>query len=268
MIAQRVKALAAAGILCGALGAAAIGGAFAAPAPAAGDTPTPTTQSQTANPSTTPTATQSTTGQATNGQHPEGPRGFRGGFGPGPAMGQPLATFLGISVQDLQTAYKNGQTLAQIAQAHGKSTDDLKTFLTNQQKTRLDTAVKHGKLTSDQETQALTKFSGSLDTLINQKFQAPAPRGPGGGPFFDQNGISQFLGISTADLRTALQNGQTLAQIAQAHGKSAADLKNYLLSQDSKRIDNLLNQKFQFGSHAGKPAQNGATPSATATPTA
>lgn len=268
MIAQRVKVFAAAGLLCAALGAAAVGGAFAAPAPAANVTPTPTAQSQTANPSTTQPATQNPTGQATNGERPSGPRGFRVWFGLGPNLGQPLATFLGISTTDLQTAFKGGQTLAQIAQAHGKSTADLKTFLTNQQKTRLDTAVKNGKLTSDQETQALANFSSHLDTLINQKFQAPPARGPGGGPFFNENGIAQFLGMSAADLRTALQSGQTLAQVAQAHGKTAADLKNYILSQDSQRIDALLNRKFQFGTHPAKPARNGATPNATTTPTA
>ncbi|HEX5415717.1 MAG TPA: hypothetical protein VFZ25_08615 [Chloroflexota bacterium] len=265
MFAQRVKVIAAAGILCGALGAAAVAGAFAAPAPAADPTPTATAQSQTATPTNAQPATQSSTGQATNGAKPENDRGERG-FGPGTAMGQPLATFLGISVQDLRTAVTGGQTLAQIAQAHGKTTDQLKSFLTDQEKTRLDSAVKNGKLTSDQETKALANFSGRLDNLINQKFQAPPPRGPRGG-FFDESGIAQFLGISATDLRTALQNGQTLAQVAQAHGKSAADLKNYLLSQDSQRIDKLLNQTFQFGKHAGKPAPNVATPQATPTST-
>lgn len=265
MFAQRVKVLAAAGILCGALGAAAVGGAFAAPAASA--TPTPTAQSQTPTTTNAQPGAQSSNGQTSNNQRPQGPRGFRGGFGPGPAMGQPLATFLGTSVQDLRTAFTSGQTLAQIAQAHGKTTDQLKSFLTDQEKSRLDTAVKNGKLTSDQETKALSNFSNRLDQLINQKFQAPKPRGPKGGPFFDQSGIAQFLGISTTDLRTALQNGQTLAQIAQAHGKSAADLKNFLLNQDSQRIDKLINQKFQFGNHPGRPAQNGATPAATATST-
>lgn len=270
MFAQRVKVLAAAGILCGALGAAAVSGAFAAPAPAptaaSGSTPTPTAQTQTASPSTAQPAAQNSNSQTTDTEKPERPRGFRGGFG-GPAMGQPLATFLGITVQDLHTAFQGGQTLAQIAQAHGKSATDLKTFLTTQEKTRLDTAVKNGKLTSAQETQILTNFSNRLDQMINQKFQAP-PGGPHGDrAFFNQSGIAQFLGITVQDLRTALQNGQTLAQIAQAHGKTAADLKTYLLQQDSQRIDQLINQKFQFGNREGKPARNLATQSATATAT-
>jgi|GEM_PF-2878414 len=261
MVKQRLKTLAAAGILCAALGGAAVNGAFAAPQTAA-STPTATV---------TQTASSGQTGTAPNAAQPghrgPGGRGPRFGFGPGPAGDQALATFLGITTTDLRTARQGGQTLAQIAQAHGKTTDQLKTFLTNQTKTQLDKAVQSGRMTSARETQILSNLSSRLDTMINQKFQ---PRGPGrpGGPmgpgFFDQNGVAQFLGITVQDLRTALQNGQTLAQVAQAHGKTAADLKTYLMNQESQRIDTLINTKFQFHPWPGRPA---ATPTSTSSGT-
>ena len=41
----------------------------------------------------------------------------------------------------------NGATLATVAQAHGKTRDQLKTFITNAAKTKLDAAVANGDLT-------------------------------------------------------------------------------------------------------------------------
>jgi hypothetical protein len=127
----------------------------------------------------------------------------------------PIATYLGMSSSALRTALDNGQTLAQVAQAHGKTASDLKTLLLSQESTR-------------------------IDQLINTNFkqlQAQFPGRPGGpgGPFGAD--VATYLGISESDLRVALQNGQTLAQVAQAHGKTAADLKTFLTNQLKTRLD-------------------------------
>jgi hypothetical protein len=203
---RRVQGLAMALVLSAGLGVAATSGAFASPS----------AQSLAATP--TPVATAS----GTPGPAGPGLGGFGGGFGPGPHGGGPgrfggpfldrVATYFGISSTDLRTALDNGQTLGQVAQAHGKSTGDLKTFLLNQESTR-------------------------IDQLINTNFkqlQAQFPGGPGA-PFGAD--VATFLGISESDLRTALQGGQTLAQVAQAHGKSAADLKTFLTNQLKTRLD-------------------------------
>jgi len=145
MISERLKHLAATGVLAAGLGIATITGAFAA-APSATVTPTPRA--------------------ASVGARSGGHRGTRGGFFFGP-----VATFLGISQSALQSALKSGQTLTQIAQAHGKSAADLKTLLLNQQKTRLDQAVAAGRLSSQQETNFLNQASSRIDRLLTQKFQ-------------------------------------------------------------------------------------------------
>jgi len=87
----------------------------------------------------------------------------------------PVANDLGVSTTDMRTALDNGQTLAQVAQAHGKSASDLKTYLQNQLKTRLDQEVTAGRLTSQQETDRLNQASTHIDQLINST-------GPQGGP--------------------------------------------------------------------------------------
>lgn len=261
MLGQRLKTLAVSAVLCGALGAAAINGAFAAP------------NNETATPGTTPlaTSTPAATG-TTNPARPQramGPHG-RFGWGMGGEFGKPMADFLGISTNDLQTALKNGQTLAQIGQAHGKSAEDLKGFLKDQLKTRLDEAVKNGKLTADQETKLLDQASARFDQVINATLpQRPAGvwgghgrHGGGQGRVESLSSIAGFLGINASDLRTELQGGKTLTDVAQAHGKSAADLKTFLMDQAAKQIDSLLTKKFNG---PGK-AQPAAAPTSQLTP--
>ncbi len=243
MISTRLKILAAAGVLIGGIGVAAVQGAFASPSLEA----------------VTPNVAAAVGTVTPTGQTKPRPSAFRG---PGVTLGQPLADYLGISVQDLQTAIKSGQTLAQVGSAHSKSVSDLKTFFTNQLKTRLDQAVASGKMTSDQETAALANESSRLDTLINNPIPQRRPLGPNGGPRGGILGsfiqpVAGFLGITPQDLQTALRNGQTLAQIAQANGKSASDLKAFLLTQASTQIDKLLTSSFQGTGQPGPTGQTG-----------
>lgn len=216
IISKRLQALAATSILAGGLGVAAVSGVFAA------TTPTPT-GTATAAVSAAATTTGSTTPVATATSKPAGgPRGFFPGPFFGGSSANSIATFLGMSASDLQTALKNGQTLAQIAQAHGKTSADLKTFLLNQDSQRID------QLLTTNFQQAFANHPG------------PGPGGPRGGPGFGGpglSGVATFLGISQSDLQTALKGGQTLAQVAQAHGKSASDLQTYLVNQLKTRLD-------------------------------
>jgi hypothetical protein len=219
---RRFQALAAAGVLSVGLGVGAASGAFASPAPQslmADLTPVATAVTTPGTPAATSPAGTPKVGEHRPGGFGRFGRGH-GGFGMmGGGFLGPVASFLGISNTDLQTELKNGQTLAQIAQAHGKTADDLKTFLLNQESSR-------------------------IDKLINNKFPQPPAGGKavvGGfrGGFLGAD-IATFLGISATDFRTALQSGQTPAQIAQAHGKTAADLKTYLQDQFKKRLDQAV----------------------------
>lgn len=101
--------------------------------------------------------------------------GGRGVFG-----GDQLATFLGATPAQLRTELQaNGATLATVAQAHGKSRDELKTFLTQQMQTRLDKEVAAGEMTQDQANTKAAGFTANLDTMIDRS--GPPAGGMGGG---------------------------------------------------------------------------------------
>ena len=81
-----------------------------------------------------------------------------------------LAQFLGFQTPaELLRELRSGKSLADIAQAKGKSRDDLKTFLTNQAKTRLDKLVADGKLTRERADRQLKNLTDRLDQVIDHR---------------------------------------------------------------------------------------------------
>ncbi|HET8632014.1 MAG TPA: hypothetical protein VFL91_31695 [Thermomicrobiales bacterium] len=75
-----------------------------------------------------------------------------------------------MTEQQLVTDLRTGKTLAQEAQAHNVSTDDLKATMRGALKTDLDQAVANKMITADQENKALAAFDKHADTLINRQW--------------------------------------------------------------------------------------------------
>jgi len=123
------------------------------------------------------------------------------------------ATYIGITTDQLRTELGTDKSLADVAVAHGKTRDGL--------------------------IQALvTASQTSITTLVDQK-GIGAQRGPGDrGVIGDQLSVAAtYLGTTTADLRTKMQAGQTLAQIAAAtSGKSRDGLVAALTTEAKAKI--------------------------------
>jgi len=116
-------------------------------------------------------------------------KGF--GFGRGFELGLPdamnkLAGFLGISQDQLQTQLQaSDATLATVAQANGKSRDELKTFIRDTVKANLDAAVANGDLTQKREDAALAQLDANLDKIVDSQFGFKGMHA--GEPDMDQN---------------------------------------------------------------------------------
>ena len=126
------------------------------------------------------------------------------------------ATYIGITEADLRTELQTGKTLAEVAVAHGKTRDGLIAALSAEATKQITTAV----------DQPGTSFSG------------PGGRGgPGFRAFNDEAAAATYIGITEADLRTKLQAGQTLAQIATAAGKTRDGLIAAMVKDATAKID-------------------------------
>jgi polyhydroxyalkanoate synthesis regulator phasin len=214
----------------------------------------------------TSTALETAVGQArTDAGLPAGGPGFPGARPNGGPRGggfrvelNAAATALGITPQQLHTELA-GKSLAQVAQAHGKTAADVATALKNAAHTRIDQAVTAGKLTADQANTQKTQADQRIDTLVNQVTPqggpggrggpgGPAGRGGPGGPAgfagrggfgAELNAAATAIGIPATQLRTEL-NGKSLAQVAVAHGKTAAEVATALKNAAHTRIDQAV----------------------------
>jgi hypothetical protein len=197
-----------------------------------------------------PANLQTAIGQArTDAGLPAGGQGFPGGpggkGGRGSGGGADLtaaATAIGIPADQLRTEL-NGKSLAQVAQAHGKTAADVATALKNAAHTRIDQAVTAGRVTAADAATQKTAVDQRIDQQVNQVKQA-GQGGPGGtGGFgrggFDSAAAATAIGIPADQLRTELQ-GKSLAQVAQAHGKTAADVATALKNAAHTRIDQAV----------------------------
>ncbi|MBV9131568.1 MAG: hypothetical protein JO318_02660 [Chloroflexi bacterium] len=104
------------------------------------------------------------------------------------------AQAIGISVQQLQSELP-GKSLAQVAEAHGKTAADVATALKNAANQRIDQAVTNGRLTADQANTDKTNIDNRIDQMVNQVvpqggFGGPGRGGPGApGGQDDQTGV-------------------------------------------------------------------------------
>jgi hypothetical protein len=81
-----------------------------------------------------------------------------------------LATFLGITPEQLgEELQADGATLASVAEAHGKSRDELKTFIASEAKAKLDEAVAAGNITQERADEILARLEENVDKLIDSE---------------------------------------------------------------------------------------------------
>jgi DNA-binding phage protein len=127
------------------------------------------------------------------------------------------AAYIGITEAELRTELQAGTTLAEIAVAHGKTRDGLIAALSAEATKQITTAV-------DQPG----------------KFMDHGGRGGPGGMRGVASGIAAaaaYIGTTEADLRTKMQAGQTLTQIATAAGKTRDGLIAAMVADGNAKID-------------------------------
>jgi uncharacterized protein YidB (DUF937 family) len=186
-------------------------------------------------------------------QGPPGPMGAGMGAGLRATM-QAVAGSLGMTPEDLRQALRGGQSLADVAAAHGVDQAALLQTISGASRTQLDQAVADGRLTR-----------GQADALLNvvQQFgpQMIARTGPAGGPgsLGQQGGprqgggpgarghrgdrgamlrpVADLLGMTPREIRQARQQGQSLAQIAATKGVDQATLVQTITGALKSRLD-------------------------------
>jgi hypothetical protein len=165
-------------------------------------------------------------------------KGGPGGPGPGPGE-QAIADYLGLTTAELRTQLTSGETLAQVATAQGTTVAGLEAAIVADATTHLDADVAAGTITAAQEAARLADLKAHVDDMVNGTGPpggGRGPGGPGGGPF-DPQAIASYLGLTTDALRTQLQSGKSLADVAIAQGKTAAGLEAAITAAATAKLD-------------------------------
>lgn len=161
--------------------------------------------------------------------HFKGEHGGRGSFVLSTAAG-----FFGMQPQDLRTELKNGKSLKDVAVAKGKDPNVLAQRLQSAFSEKLDLAVKSGKLQQAKADSIKAKLPQRVETLMSKTWQGKEDKpfaGSSCGKHFrlfrgvnDQ--VQNLLGLDSAQLKTALKSGKSLAQLAQEKGIAQETLEN------------------------------------------
>jgi len=209
----------------------------------------------------TPTATSpptSTAGSATPSPGQPTDRGdrsaadipdFTPGAGP-PGLGlliggasEEFAAFLGIPFEQLESELSaEGATPASVAEAHGRTREELKTFFIEQLQANLSEAVAAGTMSQEAADNQFESFASRIDDIIDGN--APYGGAPDAGDITPGawgqrlfiGGASEefaaFLGIPLEQLESELNaEGATPGSVAEAHGRTREGLKTFFMEE-------------------------------------
>lgn len=148
------------------------------------------------------------------------------------------ADYVGLTPRDLLHELRAGRSLAQVAEARGKTRNGLKAALLAAVEARLDRAVASGRVTAAQHAQLLPRAEQRIARLVDRtNLRAGRRRAL---ELALLRAAAQYVGVTPRQLVREFRAGGSLAEIAAAHGKTREGLKAALLTAIERRLDRLV----------------------------
>jgi hypothetical protein len=150
-----------------------------------------------------------------------------------------LAEAIGISTDDLRAALRDGQTLAEVAEANDVDPQQLVDRLVANGTERLDAAMAAGRIDQAAADERKASLPDRATDLVNGELERHPRRHPGRAAAIRTT--AEAIGIDADELRAALRDGQTIAQVAEANGVDPQDVIDALVAQATERITKVVN---------------------------
>ncbi len=143
------------------------------------------------------------------------------------------ASVTGLTEAEVRAALQAGQTLTEIAEAHGSTAEAVIAAARAGLEEQLTQAVADGSLTQVEADAKLARFDASAAEQMTSagldRGRGPRGGGPGSGGLGGHVGGTQGLiaatasvtGLTETEVRAAVQSGQTLSQVAEANGATS-----------------------------------------------
>ena len=175
-----------------------------------------------------------------------------------------------VAATQLSPSEESDAIVADAAKQLGVSADKLDAALKQALENRVDAALKGGTITSAQAAELKQRIEAGDVPLVGLGFGIGHRGGHHG--FVDFSTASEYLGLTEAQVRTKIEDGDTLAEIAGAQGKSPAGLvdalvqaaradldekvasgritaaqRTSILADLESRLEDVVNGEFSFG---------------------
>jgi uncharacterized protein YidB (DUF937 family) len=150
-----------------------------------------------------------------------------------------LADVIGISTDDLRAALRDGQTLAQVAETNGVDPQQVVDVLVANGTERLDAAVAAGRIDQATADERKASLPDRAADLVNGELERQAHRHPRRAAAIRT--AAEAIGIDADELRAALRDRQTIAQVAEANGVDPQVVIDALVVRSTERITKVVN---------------------------
>jgi uncharacterized protein YidB (DUF937 family) len=166
----------------------------------------------------------------------EGGRLHRGGLRFGL---EAAAEALGISADDLRSALEDGKTIADLAEERGVDVQTVIDAMVADATERIDQRVSDGDLDADRAAELKEDLPQRITDLVNGEGPGPGFFGHHrfGTPYEGISAAADALGMSASDLRAALRDGKTIADVAEERGVDLQTVIDAMVADATERID-------------------------------
>ena len=196
--------------------------------------------------STDTDSTDTETDRPVDGDRARDGRPGRGRGGPDFPVGRVLG-LLDLTPEELEAAFAEGKTVAEIAEEQGVGTDELVAELVAGVEERLDQAVADERIDADEAEARLAEIESRIEAFVTTEpgddgFPAGRRDHPGrhGLPGVEGEEVADLLGLTTDELRAGLTDGKSLADIATEQGVTTDELTAFLVAQATEAIDQAV----------------------------
>ena len=224
------------------LGAAAIAASLAGGGIAGAVFGTPTLgfaqESTTTTTTIAPDTTDPSTPEGTDETRPE-----RGGGPCGGHVGASLdaaAEALGVTADELRDALRDGKSIADVAGEKGVDVQTVIDALVADATAKIDEKVASGDLDADRAAELKENLVERITDMVNHEggFRGPGGPGFGRGPIGARlDTAAEALGITADELRDALQDGKSIADVAGEKGVDVQAVIDALVADATAKID-------------------------------
>ena len=183
-----------------------------------------------------------------NGAIPMGGKGGHGIRGTVIAS-DAVAKVLGMTADELKTELQSGKSLADVAKAKGVDVEKVKATILEDYTAKEQAEVASGEHTQAEVDQKIADFKTRLDDIVNGVRPAGVPGGMRGEEGHGKGGhgprglmaaadaVAKVLGMTADELKTELQSGKSLADVAKAKGVDVEKVKAAIAADVKAHLD-------------------------------